>query len=179
MFTKMCGSPCSNDFLFAQRERSLTFQPCYTLPGICSIRAVSYDLVLKQGIQFLQKHWCAFSLGHVDVDQTGNLRRQTHVRGKKKDGDVRFGLAHFGGDFSAVHAGHGVVEDDGVDRFVVEDGKASGPVVRGKDGVARTLQDQLADLQADDFVIDAEYDMSVLRQMSTWSLPYCGEDITA
>src|SRR6185312_27836 len=131
------------------------------------------------GIQFLQKHRCAFPLGHVDVDQTGNLRRQTHIRGKKKDGDFGFGLAHFGGDFSAVHAGHGVVEDDGVDRLIVEDGETAGPVVRGKHSVARTLEDHLADLQADDFVIDAEYDMSVLRQISTWSLPYCGEDTTA
>jgi hypothetical protein len=149
------------------------------LCGRYVIRAVSYDLVLKQGIQFLQQHRCAFALGHVDVDQARNLRGQAHVRGKKKDGNVWFGLTHFGGDFSAVHAGHGVVQDDGIHRLVVEDGEAGGAIVGGEHGVSGPLEDQFADLQTDDLIIDAEYDMSILRQIYTRSLPYCGENTTA
>ena len=57
-------------------------------------------------------------------------------------------LAHSGGNFSAVHSGHGVVEDDGFDGVVVEDSEAGGTIERGEDFVAGALEDQLANLQA-------------------------------
>ena len=90
-----------------------------------------------------------------------------------------FDFAHFGGNFAAVHSRHGIVEHDGIDGFVVENGEAGGSIVGGEDGISGPLKDQFTDLQTDNFIIDAEYDMSILRQNNTRSLQYCGEDTTA
>ena len=65
------------------------------------------------------------------------------------------GLAHFSGDFAAVHSGHGVVEDDNVDGMAGEDLQARIAIDGGEDLVACPLQKDLPDAQPNYLIINA------------------------
>src|SRR5579872_3693031 len=69
----------------------------------------------EQLVQLLQQGRGTFSLCHVDIYQTSNLGWKTNVCGEEQDRHLRLNRTHSRGDLSAVHAWHGVVEDDGVD----------------------------------------------------------------
>jgi hypothetical protein len=108
-----------------------------------------------------EKGWGAFALGHVDIDEGGDLGGEADVGGEEKYGDGGFAAAHVGGDVATVHAGHGVVEDDGVDGVGVEELEAGGAVGGGEDAVTGALEEDAADLEANLFVVDAEHEIAV------------------
>jgi hypothetical protein len=54
-----------------------------------------------------------------------------------------------------VHSRHGVVEDDGFYGLGCEEFQAGVAVGRGKDFIAGSFEKDLADAQADDFVVYA------------------------
>ena len=81
------------------------------------------------------------------------------VGGEHEDGDFGFDLAHAFGDLAAVHAGHGVVEDDGFDGLGGEEVEAGGAVECGEDAIAGSLEQHAAHVEADSFVIDAQDEM--------------------
>ncbi len=72
---------------------------------------------------------------------------------------MRLCLPHLRGDFAAVHAGHGVIEHNGFDRLAGEDIQTGRAVGRGQHPVSGAFQQYLADLEADQFVIDTKNEM--------------------
>jgi hypothetical protein len=121
-----------------------------------------YIDVRKQGAEFLQKQGCALAFGHVEVDERCDFDGQADVGGEKQDGNFGFDLPHSGCDLAAVHSGHGVVEDDGVNWLLGKDFETGGAVEGGENAVAGTFQKNLSDLKADLFVIDAKDEMGFL-----------------
>ena len=81
--------------------------------------------------------------------------READIGGEQENGHLGLGLTHFPGDFAAVHSGHGVVEDDGFDGLGGEEFQAGVAVGGGEDLVAGTFEQDLADPQANDFVVHA------------------------
>jgi len=114
----------------------------------------------EEASELVEESGCTFSLGHIDVDEPGNLARQAQIGGEQNDGDFGFAFAHEGGDLAAVHAGHGVVEDDGLDGVIFEDLETGGAILRGKNGVPGTLEEHFSDVESDFLVIYAKYEVA-------------------
>jgi len=72
---------------------------------------------------------------------------------------MRLCLAHLRCDFAPVHAGHGIIEHHGFDRFARKDIQSGRTVGSRQNPIAGALQQYLADLEADQFVVDAEDEM--------------------
>ncbi len=116
---------------------------------------------MQKAFQFLEEHGSSFPLGHIKIDQGGDFNGQADVGGEKKDRDAGFDLAHPEGDFAAVHAGHGIVQDDGFNRLALEEGQSGGAVESGQNAVACAFKEKLSDLKPDEFVIDTENKMGI------------------
>jgi len=72
------------------------------------------------------------------------------------------GLTHLCRNLAAVHTGHGVVEDDGLDGFGAEDCKPVHAVERCEDLIASPLKQNFADPEADLLIVYAENKMRFL-----------------
>lgn len=62
-----------------------------------------------------------------------------------------------------MHAGHGVIENDGFDGFCREDVKALEAVFGGEDVVTSALEKHLANTEANSFIVDTENEMGGSR----------------
>jgi hypothetical protein len=117
-------------------------------------------VVREQVAQLAEERRRAFSLGHIDIDQGADLIGETYVCREEKNRDVGLGLAHLSGDLSAMHAGHGVVEDDSLDWVFGEDLEAGLAVGRGEHLIAGAFEEDFAHTQADDLIVYAQYKMA-------------------
>ena len=70
-----------------------------------------------------------------------------------------FGLAHLQSDLASMHPRHRVVENYHLHRLIGEDLQPRRSIQGGEHPVAGALQQDLSNLEADLFVIDAEYEM--------------------
>jgi hypothetical protein len=61
-----------------------------------------------------------------------------------------------------MHPRHGVIEDNGFDLLGGKDLQASGAIFGCEDAISGTLQQQLADLQTDEFVVHAKDEVRFL-----------------
>jgi hypothetical protein len=112
--------------------------------------------VVDQGAEGMEEGGSSGALDHVDVDQRVETFGEAEVSGEQKDGHVGLGRAHMDGDFGAAHAGHEVIEDDGVDGLAMEEAEAFGTVGGGEHLVSGVFEQRLAHSQTDDFVVDTE-----------------------
>lgn len=115
-----------------------------------------------EAAKFLQQRGWSLALGHGEIDQENDFRRKAGVRGEHENWDGGLCLAHGSGDFAASHAGHGEVEDYGLDGLAGEDVEPRRSVERGEDVVASALEEYAADFETHDFVIDTEDEVRVL-----------------
>lgn len=110
-----------------------------------------------EAVETLEQGRWALALGHVHVDVAGDVCGEAEEGGEQEDGDGGFDDAHAGGDLAAVHAGHGVVENDDVDGLGGEDFEARGSAERSDDTIPGALEDDFANLESDDLVVDAQH----------------------
>jgi hypothetical protein len=114
-------------------------------------------LLREQAIELFEKRGCSFTLGHINVNQSGYFGGKADVGREKNNGDVRLESAHASGDLSAVHAGHGEVEDDGLDGVLLKEREAGLAVHGGEDFVAGALEKELAHVETDTFIVYTEH----------------------
>ena len=122
----------------------------------------------EQVAQIVEQGGRSLALGHVEVGQRGDPGGEIDVGGEQQDRNFGLDLAHLPGDLTTMHAGHGVVQDDGIDGMGGEEFQAGGAVGGDEHPVSGAFQKDLPDAETDGFVVHAEDQMrSVLHKCNT------------